>query len=204
MRPAWRRRRRCPRLADALRRRRFGAAPLAPTTLGVAVGLVAHVLSVEYHEGRGKMTERGFEQARERRERRRREAANGWGEDPESAAGSRYGDGDDDETLANGNGTRDGNGTFVSAFDLRARRLASGRSRHALGDDGVRGGGGRRCRGGDGGRGGRRFDFLPARFAPRRGARSPRWPSRSRRGATRSTRRKARRAPRRRHRWDWC
>ena len=116
------------RLADALRRRRFGAAPLAPTTLGVAVGLVAHVLSVEYHEGRGKMTERGFEQARERRERRRREAANGWGEDPESAAGSRYGDGDDDETLANGNGTRDGNGTFVSAFDpARDVSLPAGR-----------------------------------------------------------------------------
>ena len=108
--------------------RRFGAAPLAPTTLGVAVGLVAHVLSMEYHEGRGKMTERGFEQARERRERRRREAANGWGEDPESAAGSRYGDGDGDETLANGNGTRDGNGTFVSAFDpARDVSLPAGR-----------------------------------------------------------------------------
>ena len=111
------------RLADAIRRRRFGAAPLAPTTLGVAVGLVAHVLSVEYHEGRGKTTARGFEHARERRERRRREAANGWGEDPESAAGSRYAASDDafDEgtigTLADANGARDVNGARDGARD---------------------------------------------------------------------------------------
>ena len=63
------------RLADAIRRRRFGAAPRAPTALGVAVGLVAHVLSVEYHEGRGKMTERGSntrgKDARDAVERRR-------------------------------------------------------------------------------------------------------------------------------------
>ena len=134
------------RLADAFRRRRFGAAPLAPTTLGVAVGLVAHVLSVEYHEGRGKTTERGFEHARERRERRRREAANGWGEDPESAEGSRYAASDDafDEgtlgTLADANGARDANGThdgtrggtrdgtLVSALDpARGVSLPAGR-----------------------------------------------------------------------------